>query len=314
MRLLRHRRWQVSVWHLDMNGILVVNKPRGMTSHDVVGRVRRIAMQKRVGHAGTLDPMATGVLLICLGRATRVAEYLSGSDKTYRAVIRLGEETDTYDAEGQVTATRPVNVTETELRETLERFSGEIDQVPPMYSALKRNGQPLYKLARKGIEVERSARRVTVYENALREWQSPDVTIDVRCSAGTYIRSLAHDMGKMLGCGAHLTALTRLASGSFAIDEAVKLQDLEGRPDLEGLLRPLDAALQNLPALTLDAEQSRCVTLGQAIPFDGTSGSSDLFRVYNSGGALLAIMTYDSAVRLLRPRKVLADESITKSS
>jgi tRNA pseudouridine55 synthase len=289
-----------------MDGILVLNKPPGMTSHDVVSRVRRIARQKRVGHAGTLDPMATGVLLICLGRATRVAEYLSGSDKTYRAVIRLGVETDTYDAEGLVTATRPVNVGEAELRAVLIRFAGEIDQVPPMYSALKRDGKPLYKLARQGLEVEREPRRVTIYGILLRACEWPDVTVDVRCSAGTYIRSLAHDIGAALGCGAHLIELTRLASGSFTLDDAVGLED-PGLQDIASLLHPLDAALQHLPALALDAEQARCVMLGQAIPFNGAAAGPDVFRVYTLHGALVAIMTYDADVRRLRPKKVLAD-------
>ena len=300
-----------------MDGILIVNKPRGMTSHDVVAGVRRLSKQKRVGHAGTLDPMASGVLLVCLGRATRVAEYLTGTDKTYRAVMRLGVETDTYDAEGRVVATQPVNVTESTLREALLNFAGEIDQVPPMYSALKRQGKPLYKLARKGIEVEREPRRVTIHEIALRGFMAggqPDATIDVRCSAGTYIRSLAHDIGAVLGCGAHLIELTRLASGSFTIDEAVSLQDLEGFKDLGGLLRPLDAALQGLPAITLDADRARRVTMGQAIPLDGVQVSAHLLRVYNTGGALLAIMAYDSATQLLWPRKVFADESITEST
>ena len=293
-----------------MDGILIVNKPRGMTSHDVVAGVRRLSKQKRVGHAGTLDPMASGVLLVCLGRATRVAEYLTGTDKTYRAVMRLGVETDTYDAEGRVVATQPVNVTESTLRKALVNFVGEIDQVPPMYSALKRQGKPLYKLARKGIEVEREPRRVTIHEIALREFMAggqPDATVKVRCSAGTYIRSLAHDIGAALGCGAHLIELTRLASGSFTIDEAVSLQDLEGFQDLRGLLRPLDAALQSLPAITLDADRARRVTMGQAIPLDGVQVSAHLLRVYNTDGALLAIMAYDSTAQLLRPQKVLAD-------
>ena len=289
-----------------MDGILVINKPSGMTSHDVVARVRRMANQKRVGHAGTLDPMATGVLLVCLGRATRVAEYLSGSDKTYRAVIRLGVETDTYDAEGQVTATRPVNVGEAELRNVLIQFAGEIDQVPPMYSALKRDGKPLYKLARQGIEVEREPRRVTIYGINLRAREWPDVTIDVRCSSGTYIRSLAHDIGAALGCGAHLIELTRVASGSFTLDDAVKLEDI-GSQNVASLLRPLDAALQHLPALALDAEQARCVMRGQAILFNETAAWPDLFRVYDPHGTLVAIMTYNSDVRRLQPKKVLAD-------
>jgi tRNA pseudouridine55 synthase len=295
-----------------MDGILVVNKPQGWTSHDVVARVRRLTHQKRVGHAGTLDPMATGVLLVCLGRATRVAEYLMASDKTYRAVMRLGVETDTYDAEGQVVATRPVDVDESALRGALQKFVGEIDQVPPMYSALKREGKPLYKLARQGVEVERAARRVTIHDITLREFMSPDVTIDVRCSPGTYIRSLAHDVGAALrgACGAHLTALTRLASGSFTIEEAIKLQDLSGLADLTGLLRPMDAALQDLPALTLDADQARRVRMGQAIPASGVEalGRGALRRAYDVNGALLAIVTCDSAAQVWRPKKVLADE------
>jgi len=291
-----------------MDGILVVNKPRGMTSHDVVARVRQLTRHaaRRVGHAGTLDPMATGVLLVCLGRATRVAEYLTGSDKTYRAVLRLGVETDTYDAEGQVVAARPVNVTEAEVQAALCGFVGEIDQVPPMYSALKRDGKPLYKLARKGIEVEREPRHVRMYEITLRTFEPPDVTMDVRCSSGTYIRSLAHDIGAALGCGAHLIELTRLASGSFSIDEAVKLEDLRGLAGLEGLLRPLDAALQDLPAVTLDADQARRVTVGQSISLEGVAASASLLRVYDSDGAMLAIMTYDLVSQSWRPKKVLA--------
>jgi len=302
-----------------MDGILVVDKPCGMTSHDVVVQVRRLTGQKRVGHAGTLDPMAAGVLIVCLGRATRVVEYLTGLDKTYRAVIRLGVETDTYDADGQVVATRSVNLSETDLRGALSRFVGEIDQVPPMYSALKREGRRLYKLARKGVEVERPPRRVKVYDITLRAWQAdgqPEATIDVRCSSGTYIRSLAHDLGAVLGCGAHLTALTRLASGSFTLDEAVKLADLEGLANVQGLLRPLDAALQGLPAITLDADQARRVTRGQAILWNGVEASTadSLYRVYNPDGTVVAIMAYDVASRLLHPRKVLADENAQESS
>ena len=295
-----------------MDGILVVNKPQGWTSHDVVGRIRRLTHQKRVGHAGTLDPMATGVLLVCLGRATRVAEYLMDSDKTYRAVVRLGVETDTYDAEGQVVATQPVNVDESELRAVLARFIGEIDQVPPMYSALKRDGKPLYKLARQGIEVERKPRRITIYDIALRAWQSPDATIDVRCSSGTYIRSLAHDMGAALGCGAHLIALTRLASGSFTLEDAVMLENLTGPEDLPGLLHPLDAALQNLPILTLDADQARRVLMGQAVSVGGVEAlAGTLCRAHDASGALLAIMVFDAAAQVWRPKKVLADEPRT---
>jgi tRNA pseudouridine55 synthase len=289
-----------------MDGILVVNKPPGWTSHDVVARVRQLTHQKRVGHAGTLDPMATGVLLVCLGRATRVAEYLMASDKMYRAVVRLGVETDTCDAEGRVVATQPVSVDESMLRGALEKFVGEIDQVPPMYSALKREGKPLYKLARQGVEVERKPRRVTIHDIALREFQSPDVALDVRCSPGTYIRSLAHDIGAALGCGAHLAALTRLASGKFTLEDAVTLQDLTGQ-DPSGLLRPLDAALQDLPAVTLDVDQARRIVTGQVIPVSGVEAlAGSLYRAYNSNGTLLAIIACDSEYQVWQPKKVLA--------
>ena len=289
-----------------MDGILVINKPMGWTSHDVVGRIRGLTHQKRVGHAGTLDPMATGVLLVCLGRATRVSEYLMASDKTYRAVMRLGVETDTYDADGQVVATRPVNVSESTLRGALIQFVGAIEQVPPMYSAIKLAGKPLYKLARKGVEVDRAARHVTIHDITLHAWQSPDATIDVRCSPGTYIRSLAHDVGAALGCGAHLAALTRLSSGSFTIEDAVKLEDLTGLADLSGLLRPMDAALQDLPAVTLDADSAQRVLMGHTISWNGQDGSA-LCRVYDANARFLAIMEYDSADQVLHPKKVLAD-------
>jgi tRNA pseudouridine55 synthase len=296
-----------------MDGILVINKPLGWTSHDVVGRIRGLTLQKRVGHAGTLDPMATGVLLVCLGRATRVSEYLMASDKLYRAVMQLGVETDTYDADGQVVATRPVNVSESDLRGALTECIGVIEQVPPMYSALKLQGKPLYKLARKGVEVEREPRRVTIYSINLCAWESPDprdgggglVTIDVRCAPGTYIRSLAHDIGAMLGCGAHLTALTRLASGSFTIEDAVKLEDLD-LANLSGLLRPMDAALEDLPAITLDADNARRVLMGQTIAPNGVEApAGPLCRAHDPDGALLAIMAYDTLAQLWRPKKVL---------
>jgi tRNA pseudouridine55 synthase len=185
--------------------------------------------------------------------------------------------------------------------------------VPPMYSALKLAGKPLYKLARKGIQVERTPRRVTIHAITLRAWESPDATIDVRCSPGTYIRSLAHDIGAALGCGAHLIALTRLASGSFTIEDAVELKDLEGVENLGGLLRPIDAALQDLPIVTLDADSAQRVLMGHSIPLSGWDGSP-LCRVYDANARLLAIMEYDSAVQLLRPKKVLADEKATASS
>ena len=183
------------------DGILIIDKPSGLTSHDVVNRVRRATKIRQVGHAGTLDPMATGVLVVCVGQATRVSEYLLGHDKAYRATIRLGIETNTYDADGEIVATHDVNVDRAEVERALAQFVGEIQQVPPMYSAIKREGQKLYELARQGIEIERAARSVIVHSIELRDYQAPDATIDVQCSAGTYIRSIAHDLGTALGHG-----------------------------------------------------------------------------------------------------------------
>ena len=289
-----------------ISGILNLDKPAGMTSHDVVARVRHLLGIRKVGHAGTLDPMATGVLLICLGQATRVAEYLMRSDKIYRAEIRLGVTTDTHDAEGQVIKTTKVNVGEEEVREALASFVGQIEQVPPMYSALKREGIPLYRLARKGIVVERKPRTVKVHRIKLLDWSPPLVTIEVTCSPGTYIRALARDLGERLGCGAHLAALTRLASGRFTLDEAVSLDKLaeaaaQGR--WQELLHPLDAALQDFPAVTLDEAAERRVRFGQQVAIEH-SGSEPLCRAYSTRGELVALLRYDPQTGLWQPKKV----------
>jgi len=289
-----------------ISGILNLDKPAGMTSHDVVARVRHLLGIRKVGHAGTLDPMATGVLLICLGQATRVAEYLMRSDKIYRAEIRLGVTTDTHDAEGQVIKTAKVNVGEEEVREALASFVGQIEQVPPMYSALKREGIPLYRLARKGIVVERKPRTVKVHRIKLLDWSPPLVTIEVTCSPGTYIRALARDLGERLGCGAHLAALTRLASGRFTLDEAVSLDKLaeaaaQGR--WQELLHPLDAALQDFPAVTLDEAAERRVRFGQQVAIEH-SGPEPFCRAYSTRGELVALLRYDPQTGLWQPKKV----------
>jgi tRNA pseudouridine55 synthase len=208
-------------------GLLVINKPIGLTSHDVVNKVRWLSGIRRVGHAGTLDPLASGVLLLAVGRATRLIEYLVGRSKRYQAVVRLGQETDTYDREGEVVAERPVQVTDSQLEAALERFRGPIEQVPPMFSAVKQGGQPLYRLARRGQAVERPARAITIYELSLLDWRPPEIELLIHCSSGTYIRSLAHDLGQVLGCGGHLATLRRLAVGDFTLDQAVPLPVLD---------------------------------------------------------------------------------------
>jgi tRNA pseudouridine55 synthase len=310
-----------------MDGVLVVAKPQGLTSHDVVNRVRRLAGQRRVGHAGTLDPLATGVLLVCLGQATRIAEYLAGSTKRYRAGLRLGVATDTQDATGQVIAERPVNVTRQQVERALATLRGPILQVPPMFSALKHRGEALYRLARRGEEVERPARAITIYSLALTEWAPPDCEFVVHCSAGTYVRTLAHDLGERLGCGAHLTALVREASGQFALDEAVPLEQLEAESADGGWrrhLRPIAQALRGWPAVQLDAEGARRLVLGptvaivaaaenvpeaEALP-DGEplAGAARLACAFGPDGALLGLVRLEAGGAQARPEKIFAGQ------
>jgi len=290
---------------LPLSGILNINKPAGMTSHDVVDRVRRITGVRRVGHAGTLDPLATGVLLVCVGQATRVAEYLMASDKRYRATIHLGVRTSTDDAEGEVLSSQEVQVSEGEVQAVLQEFVGRIQQVPPMYSALKRGGKRLYQLARQGITVERPPRPVTIHRIEWVKWDPPRFTIDVTCSPGTYIRALARDIGERLGCGAHLAALVRLASGHFTLDEAVTLEQVAeafaaGRG--EELLLPLDEALRDWPAVTVDAETARRIGHGQAVALP--MSSEGRCRAYGPDGQLLALLEYNGQKGLWQPRKV----------
>ena len=294
------------------DGILNLDKPKGPTSHDVIDRIRKLTGIRRVGHAGTLDPMATGVLLVCIGKATRVSEYLMAGQKVYRARVRLGITTDTYDAEGQVVASAsvaPVDFSRAEVEAALARFRGTIEQVPPMYSALKRQGKSLHKLARQGVEVEREPRQVEILRLELTEWEPPECTLEVTCSPGTYVRALAHDLGQALSCGAHLTGLTRLASGGFRLEDAVAL-DAFAQTAAQGrwtdLLHPLDVALARVPALHLDAEAAQRLCAGQAIAAPpapmGTGGG--MARAYGPEGTFLALAIYDPAAETWRPHKV----------
>jgi tRNA pseudouridine55 synthase len=267
-----------------------------LTSHDVVNQVRRIGGLRRVGHAGTLDPLATGVLLICLGRATRLVEYLTGQPKTYLATIRLGQTTNTYDAEGEITAEKPVTVTPEEIETALSSFRGVISQLPPMFSAVKQGGRPLYKLARQGEEVERTPRQVTIYELELDPagFRKPagsflDIQLRVVCSAGTYIRSLAHDLGQTLGCGGHLTQLRRTAVGSFTVETAVPLDHLT--PDnLPEHLLPADAAVQHLPRLDVNAAEALALQQGKPIGRQPIQPDAPLVRAYDKSGTFIGII------------------------
>lgn len=219
----------------ELNGIVIVNKEKGFTSHDAVNVIRRILGTRKVGHTGTLDPNAVGVLPICVGRSTKLSDMLMFSDKEYIAEVKLGITTDTYDIWGNVTDEKEANVTEDMLRAAIDNFTGEIMQVPPMYSAIKQNGKKLYELARSGIEVERKERKITIYECEILSFSNDSFKIRVKCSKGTYIRSLCHDIGQYLGCGACMTSLVRTASSVFHIKDALTLEEIEKEVEENGL-------------------------------------------------------------------------------
>ena len=276
-----------------VSGILNLDKPAGFTSHDVVARVRRLTGQRKVGHAGTLDPMATGVLLLCLGQATRVAEYLMAGQKKYRAVVRLGVATDTYDTEGTVTqVVEPFHLTREQIAEALGTFQGTIQQVPPPYSAIRQGGRRLYQLARQGVSVQAPPRTVEIEAIDLVAWEPPHLTLEVTCSPGTYIRSLAHDLGQRLGVGGHLSALTRLASGDWRLEEAITLDELQAAVEAgrwTHLLHPMDAALRTFDRVDLNEKLARRVSHGQAIRLD-PSPRTPLVRAYAPDGRLVALL------------------------
>lgn len=249
---------------MSLEGVLNIDKPGGITSHDVVGRVRRLGKLRRVGHAGTLDPLATGVLIVCLARATRLVEYVMGQPKTYTAVIRLGQTTDTYDAEGSVMQERPYPTEIAPILAILPPFRGDIWQTPPAYSAIKQGGQPVYKRARQGEAVILQPRPVTIYALTLEAYTPPHLHLTITCSTGTYIRSLAHDIGQTLGCGGHITALRRTAVGAFSSETAVSLDTLTAE-NITSYLLPPETAVAHLPALHLTADETTELQYGRSI-------------------------------------------------
>ena len=317
-----------------MDGVLIIDKPAGLTSHDVVARVRRILKERRVGHTGTLDPFATGVLVVLVGRATRLAQFLSGAVKEYEAVVRFGYATDTGDLTGarlplpeaqNEAAGRVHTWSEADVEAALASLRGEIEQVPPMYSAKKIAGRKLYELARQGQEVERQAVRVHIHEltaltlgGALVRQNvdgTQDLSIRVRCSAGTYVRTLAESIGQRLGTPAHLATLRRTRAGEFGVSEATGLDDLktmaeEGRDASESLL-PLDAALSNLPFVHLTADEARRALHGIALRVDASGPAwrdGESVRMRGADDELIAVGAYDAASRTLRPRVVFSPE------
>lgn len=275
-------------------GILNIDKPLGPTSHDVVRKLRWLLEMKRVGHAGTLDPLASGVLVVASGRATRLLEYVVGQPKVYLAEVRLGQTSSTYDGEGEISPAQPVQLSWAEVEATLSSFRGTIQQIPPMHSAVKKDGQPLYRLARKGEEVERAAREVTVYELEVVSWEAPLLQLRIACSAGTYIRSLAHDLGRALGCGGYLSGLQRTAVGSFTIERAISLDSLT-RENIANHIQPLDKAVAHLPCLETEQDEAVALANGQRILRRPQDPDTNLVRAYDPDGAFIGIVVANRA-------------------
>ena len=298
-----------------INGIVIVDKEPGYTSHDVVAKLRGICGQKKIGHTGTLDPQATGVLPVCLGSAAKLCDMLTDRDKEYVAELLLGVETDTQDTTGQVLNRKPVEASDMEVRRTCESFIGRYDQVPPMYSALKVNGRKLCDLAREGKEVERKARTVTVYELEILECRLPVVKMRVACSKGTYIRTLCADIGKMLGCGGTMQSLRRTRSGEFAIMEAFtlgQLQQLKDQGRLLEVVRPVDSVFKDFPLLHIGGEFSGLLENGNAIePAQTAEGElyapGEWVRFYRQDGSFAGIYTYNQEKKQYRPVKMFLD-------
>lgn len=271
-----------------MNGVIIIDKPKGKTSHDIVGILRKKFGTRRVGHTGTLDPLATGVLPVCIGNATRAADMLIESDKKYRATFLLGKRSDTLDIEGQITEENEVSVSEEDVRRVVSEFIGEQDQIPPMYSAIKKDGKKLYDLAREGIEIEREPRRINIYSIDICDIALPTVTIDVHCSKGTYIRSLCDDIGTKLGCGAVMTELRRTYTAGFAIEDAYTIDELYKLEDLSGTLKTTDSLFLSLPEIQLNEKQEKSITNGVRMTWrNGKEGET--YRVYAPDGRFLCI-------------------------
>ncbi|MBM4976227.1 tRNA pseudouridine(55) synthase TruB [Vibrio parahaemolyticus] len=271
-----------------INGVILLDKPTGISSNDALQKVKRIYFAEKAGHTGALDPLATGMLPICLGEATKFSQFLLDSDKRYRVIAKLGERTNTSDSDGEVVETRPVDVTREKLEASIEKFRGESDQVPSMFSALKYQGKPLYEYARKGIEVPRESRKITVYEIVLHRFEGDEVEMEVHCSKGTYIRTIVDDLGEMLGCGAHVTMLRRTAVAKYPYEKMVTLEQLNElleqahreeiapRELLDPLLMPMDTAVEDLPEVNLIPELADMVQHGQPVQVLGAPEQGSL--------------------------------------
>ncbi|MDH5434263.1 MAG: tRNA pseudouridine(55) synthase TruB [Gammaproteobacteria bacterium] len=294
----------------DINGILLLNKPEGLSSNQALQQVKHLYFAAKAGHTGALDPLATGMLPICFGEATKFSQFLLNSDKGYRVIAKLGIRTDSSDSTGEVVETRPVAVKEAQLVKALKTFEGKISQVPSMFSALKHEGKPLYYYARQGIEIEREARQITIYDIELLRFDqiNNEVELYIECSKGTYIRTIIDDLGQMLGCGAHVTMLNRTFVADFPPEQMIDITQLEKDREegisLDQYLLPMDSALEFLPEVVLDQDSEHYFLQGQAINYPDLS-DVDILRVYNDAGDFLGIAEVNEDLMLAPKRLVV---------
>ncbi|MCL9781097.1 tRNA pseudouridine(55) synthase TruB [Vibrio sp. S4M6] len=300
-----------------VNGIVLLDKPTGISSNDALQKVKRIYFAEKAGHTGALDPLATGMLPICLGEATKFSQFLLDSDKRYVVVAKLGERTNTSDSDGEVVETREVNVSKERLLECIEAFKGETDQVPSMYSALKYQGRPLYEYAREGIEVPREARKITVYSIELLRFEGDEVEMEIHCSKGTYIRTITDDLGEMLGCGAHVTYLRRTGVANYPVDKMVTLeqlntlleqareQEIEPRLLLDPILMPMDTAVESLPEVNLIPELTDMVQHGQPVQVFGAPSEGFVRMTSGEDRQFIGVAEIDDDGRIAPKRLVV---------
>lgn len=297
----------------NIQGVLLLDKPQGMTSNDVLQKVKRIFNAQKAGHTGALDPLATGMLPICFGESTKFSQYLLDSDKRYRVIARLGQRTDTSDADGQIVEERAVNIDEAQIKQALNDFRGDIMQIPTMFSALKYQGRPLYEYARQGITIERDARPITVYENRFIRFENNQLELEIHCSKGTYIRTIIDDLGEVLGCGAHVIYLRRLQVSTYPIDKMLSLSYLqEHSADVEqlaALLMPVDSPVQDYSKISLSIEEGDDILLGRCIEITEDTASSlltNLVRIYQQQ-RFIGIGEVNN--RVLSPKRLIQTES-----
>ena len=290
----------------EIDGVFLLNKPLGFSSNQALKKIQWLFNAKKAGHTGTLDPMASGLLPICLGEATKFSHRLLNANKTYIATIQFGVTTTTGDQEGEVISEKEVIFNEVQLKETLQKFIGDITQIPPMYSALKFEGKPLYEYARKGIEIERKSRQITIYDIKLIKVEGSVTTLEVSCSKGTYIRTLAEDIGQALGCGAHLKGLERTQTGNFQLSDALSIEALEAIAvaSREKILLPIDALLEGQSSIELTSTETEAIKKGQSIDF--ISKNEEELRLYSASGKFLGVGQPDLQGHLL-PKRLIAN-------